>query len=177
MRLNSVLAKCYDTHRCCTQRQNKMFSIGRCYRGDRNKSGQLICFELTRGPFHWQFYACNSNSIETSPCCNSVAGHQIATNFCTCHHSTAVVPCTTFFSNHCIRMEMRVKRNFHLIWIAMEKTLVAQTVQECINSLAPGGFDYSLKLVNFKPISTINVLSIFCEIVIMWMPQHLTDYH
>ena len=26
-----------------------------------------------------------------------------------------------------------------------------------INSLAPGGFDYSLNLVNFKLISTINV--------------------
>ena len=33
-----------------------------------------------------------------------------------------------------------------------------------INSLAPGGFDYSLKLVNFKLMSTINILSVFCEI-------------
>ena len=66
----------------------------------------------------------NSNSIETSPCCNSVAGHQIATNFCTCHDSTAVVPCTKLCSGHCIRIEMRVKRNFHGIWIAMEKPLV-----------------------------------------------------
>ena len=33
-----------------------------------------------------------------------------------------------------------------------------------INSLAPGGFSYSLKLVNFKLISMINMLSIFCEI-------------
>ena len=39
-----------------------------------------------------------------------------------------------------------------------------------LNSLAPGGFDYSLKLVNFKLISTINVLSIFCEIAVRWMP-------
>ena len=44
------------------------------------------------------------------------------------------------------------------------------------NSLAPGGFDYSLKLVNFKLISTINILSIFCEIAIRWMPQYLTDH-
>ena len=44
------------------------------------------------------------------------------------------------------------------------------------NSLAPGRFEYSLKLVNFKLISTINVLSIFREISIRWMPQHLT-YH
>ena len=62
--------------------------------------------------------------MENLPCCSSLAGHQIATIFCTCHDSTAVVPCTKFCSNHCIRIEMRVKRNFHRIWIAMEKTLV-----------------------------------------------------
>ena len=45
-----------------------------------------------------------------------------------------------------------------------------------INSLAPGGFDYSLKLVNFKLISTINILSFFCLIAIRWMPQHLADH-
>ena len=28
--------------------------------------------------------------METSPRCNSVTGHQIATNFCTCHDSTAI---------------------------------------------------------------------------------------
>ena len=43
-------------------------------------------------------------------------------------------------------------------------------------SLAPRGFDYRLKLVNFKLISMINILSIFCEIAIRWMPQHLTDH-
>ena len=45
-----------------------------------------------------------------------------------------------------------------------------------VNSLAPGGFDYSLRLVNFKLISIVNILSISCEIVIRWMPKHLTDY-
>ena len=44
------------------------------------------------------------------------------------------------------------------------------------NSLAPVGFDYSLKLVNFKLITTINFFSMFCEIAIRWMPQHLTDH-
>ena len=43
------------------------------------------------------------------------------------------------------------------------------------NSLALGRFDYSLKLIDLL-ISTINILSIFCEIAIMWMPQHLTDH-
>ena len=44
------------------------------------------------------------------------------------------------------------------------------------NSLAAKKFDYSLKWVNFKLISTLNILSIFCEIAIRWMPQHLTDH-
>ena len=43
---------------------------------------------------------------------------------CTCHDSTAVVPCTNFCSDHPIRIEVRVKQNFHRIWIAMEKPLV-----------------------------------------------------
>ena len=31
-----------------------------------------------------------------------------------------------------------------------------------INSLAPGGFDYSLNLINFKLISMIDILNILC---------------
>ena len=38
------------------------------------------------------------------------------------------------------------------------------------------GFNYHLKLVYFKLISMINILSIFCEIAMRWMPQHLTDH-
>ena len=34
----------------------------------------------------------------------------------------------------------------------------------------------SLKLVKFKLISTINIVSIFCETAIRWMPRHLTDH-
>ena len=45
-----------------------------------------------------------------------------------------------------------------------------------INSLATGVFDYSLQLDNFKLISMTNILSIFSEIDIRWMPQHLTDH-
>ena len=53
----------------------------------------------------------NSNSGDNSPCCNSVAGHQIAISFCICHDSTVVMPCTKLYSDHCIRVD--VKRNFH----------------------------------------------------------------
>ena len=44
------------------------------------------------------------------------------------------------------------------------------------NSLAPWGFDCRLRLENFKLISIINIVRIFCEIAMRWMPQHLIDY-
>ena len=40
------------------------------------------------------------------------------------HATTAVVPYTKFCSDHGNGVEVRVKRNFHRIWIAMEKPLV-----------------------------------------------------
>ena len=45
-----------------------------------------------------------------------------------------------------------------------------------VNSLASGRFDYSLKLINFKLISMINILSIFRNIAIRSVPQYLTDH-
>ena len=66
-----------------------------------------------------------------------------------------------------------------ITWANVDTNLwchICFTRPQCVNSLAPGGFDYSLKLVNFKLILTINFLSISCEIVIRWMPQHLTDH-
>ena len=78
-------------------------------------------WEMVQGVVSLTFFARNSNTMENSPCQDSVAGHQSATNFCTCHGSTAVVPCTKFGINHGIKVEVRVKRNFHRIWIAMEK--------------------------------------------------------
>ena len=44
------------------------------------------------------------------------------------------------------------------------------------NSLAPGIFDYSLKIVNFKLIWMINIFDIFCEIAYRLMPRDLTDH-
>ena len=76
------------------------------------------------GPVSLTYFARNSNSIETSSCCNSFAGHQIAIKICTCYHSSAVVLCTNFCRDHPIRIQVRVKQNFHRIWIAMKKQLV-----------------------------------------------------
>ena len=61
-----------------------------------------------------------------------------------------------------------------ILWRYMLVLIVVYIV--CFNLLAPEWFDYSLELVNFKLISTINILSTFCEIANRWMPQHLTDH-
>ena len=95
------------------------------------------------------FFARNSNTMETSPCHNSVAGHQISTFFCTCHDSTNVVPSTNFRSDHGIRVEVRVKRNFHRIWIAMEKPLVKR---------GPGPFVHLVPVCRMSTMRRFDVL-------------------
>ena len=52
---------------------------------------------------------------------------------------------------------------------------VCFTRSQCVNSLAPGRCGCYLKLVVFKLVSRINILSISCEIVLRWTPQDLTD--
>ena len=70
------------------------------------------------------FFHHNSNSMEISFSCNSIAGDHITTKFCTRHDSIAVMPCAKFCSDHFIRIWMRGKWNFHRIWIVMERLLV-----------------------------------------------------
>ena len=54
----------------------------------------------------------------------SIADDHIATQFGTCHDSSAVVPCAKYCSVNCISIWMIAKWNFHHIWIVMEKLLV-----------------------------------------------------
>ena len=56
------------------------------------------------------FLLANSNSMETSPCCNSIAGPQIVKHFYPCHGSTVVVPCTRFCSDYFLRIERERER-------------------------------------------------------------------
>ena len=44
-----------------------------------------------------------------------------------------------------------------------------------ISSLSPERCSCNLEIVIFKLISRMNILSISCEIVLIWMPQDLTD--
>ena len=60
--------------------------------------------------------------MEISVCCKSITGHQIATNFCTCHNSTAVVTWAKFCDNF-VRIQATAKWNWHWICIVMKKCL------------------------------------------------------
>ena len=75
-----------------------------------------------RDLFHKWFFHQNSNSMENLFECNSIVGYHIASKFCTCHDSIAVMPCATFHSDHFITTWMRAKWNFHRIWIMMAKS-------------------------------------------------------
>ena len=74
----------------------------------RDKGGMCL------GPVSLTTFTRNSNSMETSPCCNSVAGNYNTS--CTCHDSTSVVSYTKFCSDHCIKIEVRVKGNWNRAW-------------------------------------------------------------
>ena len=67
-----------------------------------------------------------------------------------------------FHSRKCI-WKCRLENGGHLSW------------PQCVNSLAPGRCYWNPKLVSFKLISRINILSISCKIAIRWRSQELTD--
>ena len=55
--------------------------------------------------------------------CHSIVGYHIATSICTCHDSTAVVPCTSCHSDHFTTTWMIAEWILHRIWITMENHL------------------------------------------------------
>ena len=57
-----------------------------------------------------------------------------------------------------------------------EQANLASDTDTALTHWSLGGFDYTLKFVIFKLISTINILIIFCEIAISLMPQRPTDH-
>ena len=73
------------------------------------------------GPFHVGYFHDNSHTLEIKLWFNSIVGYKITTKFCTCHRTTAVIPCAKFHSDHFITTWMRAGWMFHWIWITMEK--------------------------------------------------------
>ena len=84
----------------------------------------IDCGNMFQGPIALTIFHHNSNSMEISFSCNSVAGDPLVTKFCTCYDSTAVMPCAKLCSDHFIRIWVRAKWNFHHIWIVMETSKV-----------------------------------------------------
>ena len=60
----------------------------------------------------------------------------------------------------------------HICQVRFRKSVM---ITQCVNSLAPGRWDCDLKLIIFKLISMIVILSLSCEIALRWMPHNLTD--
>ena len=88
------------------------------------------------------------------------------------------VPLDIKYRYHMFRMEGKIKPCTYTC-ISIWRVLMDISYMDMLftfNSFVPGRFDCSLKLVNFKFISMINILSIFCEIAIRSMPQYLTDH-
>ena len=65
--------------------------------------------------------------------CNSITGHQIATQFFACQHSIVIVSCAKFNNNHFVGIEVREKRYFHVIRIAIEKAFLKWTCRHVSN--------------------------------------------
>ena len=89
--------------------------------------------------------------------------------------SSYSLPRGSYLNQDFINYAVRLNVFWHFLWMHLELCTCCMYCS-MINSPAPEGFDYSLKLVNFKLISTINILSIFGEIAIRWMPQYLIDH-
>ena len=95
------------------------------------------------------------------------------------HVKTCAYSLVGLFRQHVLSLQQ--KSNCFILWfwfIYVANVLILMGCLCCFhyyfNSLAPGGLHCSLKLVNFKLISTTNC--IFCEIVIRWVPRNLTDH-
>ena len=67
----------------------------------RKLLSRLIWDNTWRSFYQW-FPPTNQKLMEIFPCYISSRGHQIASKFCTCHDSYAVVACAKFCSDHLI---------------------------------------------------------------------------
>ena len=81
---------------------------------------QWMPLEMIQVPISWTIFHHNENSMKNFFQCNSIAGYHIATKFCTCCDSTAVMACAKFHNDHLTTIWMRAEWNFHQIWIPME---------------------------------------------------------
>ena len=81
---------------------------------------ELCMWSVVLGTITLRVLHQNLNLMANSLHCDSIPGCDIATNFCTCHGSRAVMSCAKFFSNRVTRVWIRAKWNLHHIWIVIK---------------------------------------------------------
>ena len=89
------------------------------------------------GPVSQMVFCSNSNSMETSPCCCSISGHQIATEFCTCHDSTAVVSYAKFCIDH-----------FEFGWEQNEISITFELCWNFFSEMGPWQYQKTAKVIS-----------------------------
>ena len=84
--------------------------------------------KLNQAPISRKIFHRDSYSTENWSLCNSIIGYHIPPKCCTfqdrcctCHNSTAVVPCAKFHSDHFNTNPTREEWHFHRTWIIMDK--------------------------------------------------------
>ena len=60
----------------------------------------VVWHQTGQGPISWWFFHRNSHTMKNLFLCIFIVRYQFARKFCTCHDSTAVMPCAKFHSNH-----------------------------------------------------------------------------
>ena len=83
-------------------------------------SKSFCCWISNRTCFTKDFFAHNSNSIDTSPCCISIIGHRIATNIL--HMQSCRVQ--NFVAITLLELRWAQNRDFHQIRVVSKKLLV-----------------------------------------------------
>ena len=95
---------------------------------------RAVSSQWPKAHFTDSFFHFNPSLIRILLYFNSISRLQIPTNYCTCHDSSAVMPCTKFARDYSISIKWRTKSNFHQIWISMKTLLVkcAQWTSLCL---------------------------------------------
>ena len=101
----------------------KILSISNCfhqYRQCNVKSQYIPMIIHTEALFTKRCFHHNSNSQEISLCSHPSCNEVIATKFCTCHDSCAVMACAKFCSDMILCNDLTLKPIFYWICITME---------------------------------------------------------
>ena len=77
---------------------------------------RCVTSKLAMNQFRWQILVTIQINQKFLSAYNPLPVHQIATNFCTCHDSCAVVTCSKLCSNHLIKTWIKSKLWIHLFW-------------------------------------------------------------